>query len=423
MRITSVAVTVVAVPDAPLRNVIGCHQPYALRNVIQVRTDDGLIGLGEMPGGTQFQAELESAAKNLAGVDPFHFEQLRVLFPGKPRVQSAFEVPCLDIMGKATGRSVADLLGGPARDRVRFSAYLFFKFATPDDWLDTPRGVPHPASPLGMYSWREAALTPEQLVDEAMQFVQRYGFRILKLKGGVLGAAQEVETLRLLRDRLGSDYQLRIDPNGGWSVPEALQALPLLERIGIEYYEDPVAGLDNMAVVARHASMPLATNMTVTGFADLPEAVARGGVHVILADHHWWGGLWAVKHLGRVCETFGLGLSQHSNTHLGISLAAMVHVAAAIPSLTYASDTHYPWQQGWDIVNERFEFSSEDGSLPLPQGPGLGITLNEDAFSQLAEIAKVIPATHRDDAAVMQRWFPDWNPPKGKGQEILRGMI
>ncbi len=422
MRIASVTITVVAAPDAPLRNVLGCHQPYALRSIIQVRTDDGITGLGEMPGGTQFQAELVAAAKSLIGADPFHVERLRVLFPGKPRVQSAFEVPCLDIIGKATGRSVADLLGGPARDRVRFSAYLFFKFATPDNWLDTPRGVPRPVSPVGMSAWRDAVLSPEAMVDEAVQFVQLYGFRALKLKGGVLDPAQEVETLRLLRQQFGSEYQLRIDPNGGWTVPEAVQALPLLEQIGLEYYEDPVPGWDNMVAVARHASMPLATNMVVTGFSDLSEAVARQGVRVILTDHHWWGGLWAVKYLGRLCETFGLGLSQHSNTHLGISLAAMLHAAATVPNLTYASDTHYPWQQGWDIVNERFEFSHEDGSLRVPRGPGLGVTLNEDSFAQLADIAKVIPSTHRDDEAVMQRWFPGWTK-ANQGHDGMRGLI
>ncbi len=421
MRIASITITVVAVPDAPLRNVLGCHQPYALRNVIQVHTDDGITGLGEMPGGTQFQSELAAASKSLLGFDPYHVERLRLLFPDKPKIQSAFEVPCLDIIGKATGRSVVDILGGPARDRVHFSAYLFFKFATPDDWLETPRGTPQPVSPLGMSAWREAVLTPEQMVDEAVRFVEQYGFKTLKLKGGVLELRREVETLRLLRHRLGSDYQLRIDPNAGWTVQEALDVLPLLQQIGIEYYEDPVTGLENMAAVAQHASMPLATNMVVTGFSDLPEAAARHGIRVILADHHWWGGLWAIKYLGRICETFGLGLSQHSNTHLGISLAAMLHAAAAVPNLTYASDTHYPWQQGWDIVNERFEFSRDDGSLRVPHLPGLGVTLNEEALSQMAEIAKVVPATHRDDEAVMRRWFPDWIPKQGHA--TIRGLI
>jgi len=420
MRVTDVSITVVAVPDPPLRNEIGCHQPYALRNVIQVRTDDGLVGLSEMPGGTQAQAELRDAARYVIGMDPFAVERLRLWFPGNPRTQSAFEVACLDLMGKAVGRPVADLLGGAVRDRVPFSAYLFFKFATPDDWLATAVGAPAPGTPLGMYGWPHAVLTPDAMVDEADAFVRRYGFRVLKLKAGVLAPALEIETLRLLRARFGPAVGLRVDPNGGWSVPQALDALPALEEIGLEYYEDPVSGADAMAEIARRTSLPLATNMCVTGFADLPDAVARRTAQVILADHHWWGGVGALRHLGRCCETFGLGLSQHSNTHLGISLAAMVHAAATVPHLTYASDTHYPWQQGWDIVNEPFVFDPTDGTLPVPTTPGLGVTLNEDAFRRLAEIAAAIPADRRDDDAAMRRWFPDWTP---KDAAVMRRLI
>jgi glucarate dehydratase len=416
VHIAEVTVTVVAVPDLPLRNVIGCHQPYALRNILQVRTDDGRIGLGEMPGGTEMQRELEEAAPRVVGMDP-----LRAMFPDRPRLHAAFEVPCLDLVGQAVGRSVADLLGGAVRDRVPMSAYLFFKFATPTDWLETHAGLPSPYGRLGMFGWGEAVLTPEAMVAEAEEFVRRYGFRVLKLKGGVLSPEEEVETLRLLRTRFGTECRLRIDPNGGWSVPDALGVLPALEKIGLEYYEDPVDGIDAMAEVARHTGVPLATNMCVTGFADLPAAVARRPARVILADHHWWGGLHALGQLGRVCEIFGFGLSQHSNTHLGVSLAAMVHAAATVPQLTHASDTHYPWQQGWDVVNEPFEFHPQDGSLSVPRGPGLGVTLNHDALRGLAEIARVVPADRRDDAAVMRRWFPDWKPRRDAA--VMRRLI
>ncbi len=415
MRISAIRVTVVAVPDLPLRNVIGCHQPYALRNVIEVETDEGLTCLGEMPGGTQLRAELEDAGTRLLGADPFRRARLRALFPDRPRVQSAFEVACLDLIGKATGRSVADLLGGALRDRVPLSAYLFFKFATPEDWLATPAGTPAPRGPLGMFGWSEAVLTPEAIVAEAEEFVRRYGFRVLKLKGGVLAPHAEVEALRLLRARFGGAWGLRIDPNAGWTPAEAVDLLPALEQIGLEYYEDPVAGVEAMSDVARRTRMPLATNMCITGFADLPEAVARRPARVILADHHWWGGVEALAHLGRIAEVFGFGLSQHSNTHLGISFAAMLHAAASIPQLTYASDTHYPWQHGWDIVNEPFEFHVADGSVAVPRGPGLGVTLNDDALRRFAEIARAVPAERRDDDAVMRRWFPEWVPKDDRG--------
>lgn len=408
MRIRSVTTTVIAVPDLPLRNVVGCHQPYALRTIIQLETDDGLVGLGEMPGGKRFQQELETAAAEVCGLDPFHLEQLRLRFADRPRILSAFEVPCLDIIGKATGRSVAEILGGPVRQRVPFSAYLFYKFATPDDWLETPVGQPKPTGPLGLFAWSDAVLTPEAMVAEAEQFVTRYGFRVLKLKGGVLSPELEVETLRLLRERFGPTVQLRIDPNGGWSVETAIRLAPVLEELGLEYYEDPVAGMDAMAEVAQQTRLPLATNMCVTAFAHLPEAIAKRAVQIVLADHHAWGGLRASVQLGWICDVFGLGLSQHSNTHLGISFAAMVHLAAALPQLTFASDTHYPWQEGWDIVNERFVF--EDGAVTVPSGPGLGVTLNPDALAQLAAIAEAVPWEERDDRAIMRRWFPEWSP-------------
>src|SRR5271154_5339126 len=99
-----------------------------------------------------------------------------------------------------------------------------------------------------------------------------------------------------------------------------------------------------MAAVAAATDLPLATNMCVTTFEDIPDAVRLGSVQIILSDHHFWGGFRASQKLAGVCEPFGLGLSMHPNTPLAISLAAMTHLAAAIPNLTYACDTHSVWQ-------------------------------------------------------------------------------
>ena len=112
----------------------------------------------------------------------------------------------------------------------------------------------------------------------------------------------------------------------------------------LEYYEDPVAGKAEMAMLAKQTSLPLATNMCCVSFADLPATIQLGSVQIILGDHHFWGGLRASVQLARICQTWKIGLSMHSNSHLGISLAAMTHLAAAVPNLTYACDTHYPWQ-------------------------------------------------------------------------------
>ena len=135
----------------------------------------------------------------------------------------------------------------------------------------------------------------------------------------------------------------------------------------LEYLEDPAPGIDGMAQVARLAPMPLATNMCVVAFAHLPPAIRAGSVQVVLSDHHYWGGLRRSRLLAGICETFGLGLSMHSNSHLGISLAAMVQLAAATPNLTYACDTHWPWKTEDVVAGEPFFFTAaRSGSWTRP---------------------------------------------------------
>ena len=105
----------------------------------------------------------------------------------------------------------------------------------------------------------------------------------------------------------------------------------------------------------------------------------HGSVGIVLSDHHYWGGLRQTQALSVLCETFGIGLSMHSNSHLGISLAAMVHVAAATPHLTYACDTHWPWKTEDVIVPGALDFV--DGAIAVPSTPGLGVELDEDALA------------------------------------------
>ena len=135
----------------------------------------------------------------------------------------------------------------------------------------------------------------------------------------------------------------------------------------LEYLEDPTRGIDGMAQVAGQAPMPLATNMCVVAFSDLPPAIRKDAVQVVLSDHHYWGGLRRSKLLAGICDTFGLGLSMHSNSHLGISLAAMVHLAAATPNLSYACDTHWPWKTEDVVEGEPLTFTG--GAHPRPRRP------------------------------------------------------
>ena len=171
----------------------------------------------------------------------------------------------------------------------------------------------------------------------------QYGFRSIKLKGGRARPEHEIACMRALREAFPG-RPLRIDPNGNWSVETVIRWRSDWATI-LEYYEDPRPGLEGMAELHRHTGLPLATNMVVTDIDEFRRSVELNSVQVVLSDHHYWGGLRETQVLARMCDTLGLGMSMHSNSHLGISLMAMTHVAASVPNLTYACDTHYPWQE------------------------------------------------------------------------------
>jgi glucarate dehydratase len=416
MRITDVHVTPIAVTDPPLRNAAGLHAPYALRTIVEIVTNDNIYGLGEVPGSEDTTAALEAAREVLIGQDPFQLNAIQLGLStrfgqenggGWNRRQmmhaySAIEVACFDIMGKATGRPVVDLLGGRVRDQVPFSAYLFFKHKGAGAKL----GFETDPNATGWAAARQAeALDPEGIVAQAQGMCQAYGFKSIKLKAGVLEPAVEVASIFALREAFGPDTPLRIDPNGIWSVETAIQWGHKMEGV-LEYYEDPVRGQENMAQVRQAVKMPLATNMCTTSFDHVPGSIRLHSEDIILSDHHFWGGLRASIELARICRTFGRGLSMHSNSHVGISLAAMTHLAAAVPNLTYACDTHYPWQSEDVIVGAPIQF--EDGAVAVSREPGLGIELDRAALAALHENYKACGLTHRDDEIEMQKVEPGW---------------
>jgi len=411
IRISNVTVTPVAFADPPLLNAVGVHEPYALRAIVEIATDAGLTGLGETYADEKHLAALHAAARVIEGADVYHTGEIyrRVQAIAAPettiasglighsaatdRVFSPFEVACLDIQGKAAGRPVADLLGGAVRDEVPFSAYLFYK------WAAHPGAEPD--------EWGEA-LDPDGIVAQAKRMIDRYGYSAIKLKGGVFPPEQEIAAVRALKSAF-PDHPLRLDPNAAWSRETSLRVARELDGV-LEYLEDPTPGIDGMAAVARHASMPLATNMCVVAFSHLEPAVRQHAVQVILSDHHYWGGLRRSALLAGICENFGIGLSMHSNSHLGISLAAMVHLAAATPNLTYACDTHWPWKREDVVAGEPLPFRG--GAIAVPQEPGLGVDLDRDALARLHEQYLTCGLRNRDDTGYMRRVVPGWEPPR-----------
>ncbi|MGW2864820.1 enolase C-terminal domain-like protein [Streptomyces sp. NPDC001205] len=423
-RIVEVRLIPVLIGDPPLLNVQGVHQPYTPRLIVEVVTAEGVTGVGETYGDTAYLELAGPYADALVGhdiadlnglftlvntigvdgsrvyeaVDVGGLRGARTADKLRLSVVSAFEVACLDALGKVRGVPVHSLLGGKVRDSVEYSAYLFYR------WAEHPGGA-------GEKDGWGAALDPAGIVEQAHRFVRAYGFGSFKLKGGVFPPEQEVAAVRALAAAFPG-RPLRLDPNGGWTPGTSLRVAAELADV-LEYLEDPSPGTAAMAEVSRGTGVPLATNMCVTTFAEIREAFLTDAVQVVLSDHHYWGGLRSTRELAAICRAFGVGLSMHSNTHLGISLAAMTRVAATVPNLDYACDSHYPWQTE-DVITARHVF--REGRLTVSDAPGLGVTLDRTELARLHRRWLDDDGTlrDRDDAAAMRRApeHADWTCPE-----------
>ena len=421
MRITEMHITPIALGDPPLLNAAGLHAPYCLRTVVELRTADGLTGLAEVPGSAAVDAALAAARDAVIGGDPRNWHGLRAKvaaqgapetsrargdkpWDGRTRVQvfSALDVACLDLQGKAYGVPVAQLLGGVVRERVPYSAYLFYKYEGAGGEL----GFEIDPRATGWAKARQAAaLDPDGVVAQAEAMVAEFGFRSIKLKGGCFEPAQEVAAMKALRKRFGAAVPLRLDPNALWTVETSIRWGRELEGV-LEYLEDPCRGQEGMARVRREVKLPLATNMCTTSFDDLPGSARLESEDIILTDHHFWGGLRSSMELAAHCRTFGRGVSMHSNNHAGISFAAMTHLGAAMPNLTHALDTHYPWQ--WEEIITGGRIAIEDGSVALPKGPGLGVELDRAALARAHAAYLRCGLKERNDEIEMQKKVPGW---------------
>ena len=429
MKIASLRLHPIAIADGPLRSSYGLHAPWALRTIVELVSDDGIIGISETYGGDGPLAALEEIRPLVEGRDPFQlaglYQQMNArpvdasnvpggssqlyLVPGENpldrnnRTFAAIEIACLDLIGKALGKPVCDVIGGRVRDRVDFSAYLFYKHAG--------------GGGDGTYEDKYGeVLDAGSAVRECREFVKEYGFREIKLKGGVLAPEIEIETIRQLREEFGATYPLRIDPNCAWSVETSIRVgRDLREELsGGGYLEDPCPGLEAMGEVhsrllAEGIDNPLASNVAVTSFADVPRAKQLGAVQVVLSDPHYWGGMRQMQHLSHLCGVLGMGMSMHSNSHLGVSMMAMTHAAATCPNLTYACDTHYPWQTEKDEIVEGGRIQFVNGAVLIPDKPGLGVTLDYDQVARGRERYEKVPFRKRDDEAEMRKHVdPNW---------------
>lgn len=393
MKITDIRATTVAVPlHAPLLHSNGAHWGRFVRTIVEVETDNGLVGLGELGGGGE-SAEVAIVAlkRYLVGHDPRQLNALRFaianptasLYNNRTQLLAAIEFACLDLVGQDLGVSVSELLGGRLRDRVPFASYLFFRYADPR---------------TGEGEIRD----PDQLVAEALHLKERYGFHVHKLKGGVFPPDYELECYRALAAATDGDL-LRYDPNAALSVSEALRFGKAIQDLPNDYYEDPTWGLNGLRQL-RGLGLPLATNTVVVNPEQLAANVLHPAVDVILLDTTFWGGIRACVKAAAVCETFQLGVAVHSSGELGIQLATMLHLGAVLPNLDHAADAHYHHLVDDVIAGGPFEYV--DGAIAVPEGPGLGVRLDDEKVARYAEYYREVGGYPYDRDPGRPGWYP-----------------
>jgi glucarate dehydratase len=406
MKITDIKATTVTVPlEAPLRHAAGAHWGRFVRTIVEVCTDEGITGLGEMGGGGESAENAFRAMKAyLVGHHPANLEEMRFkianptasLYNNRTQILAALEFACLDILGQKWNVPVYEILGGKLQSEVPFASYLFFRYA------DSTTG-------------RGEVRTPDQLVAHARDLKQKYGFTSHKLKGGVFHPEYELECFRALAEALSPKDAngkidktrgdtFRFDPNAAWSTEQAIWFGQAIEDIRNDYLEDPVFGLAGMRRTREKVRMPLATNTVVVNFEQLAANVLSTAVDVILLDTTFWGGIRPCVKAAQICETFQLGVAVHSSGELGIQLATMLHLGAVIPNLTFAADAHYHHLQDDIIEGGKFEY--KDGKIAVPSEPGLGVKLNREKVAEYAELYKRLGGYNYDRDPLRPGWSP-----------------
>jgi glucarate dehydratase len=405
MKIRDIRATTVTVPlEAPLRHANGCHWGRFVRTVVEVETDNGIVGLGEMGGGGESAEAVFRAMKSyLVGHDPARIEEMRFLianptaslYNNRTQILAALEFACLDILGQAWGVPVSEILGGRLRDRVPFAAYCFFRY-------------PDPATGAG------EVRTIDQVLENARALKQRFGFTSHKMKAGVFPQDYELEAYRALAAEFPGD-SYRFDPNAVWSTEQAIRFGQAIEGLRNDYLEDPVYGLNGMRRTREMVRVPLATNTVVVNFEQLAANVLDTAVDVILLDTTFWGGIRACVKAAAVCETFQLGVAVHSSGELGIQLATMLHLGAVIPNLSFAADAHY--HHLTDDVIQGGLMRYENGRIRVPDQPGLGVKLDREKLREYSELYKRLGGYPYDRDPGRPGWTPivpndRWADPK-----------
>ena len=423
-KIEEMEVIPVAGRDSMLLNLSGAHAPWFSRNIVLLTDSSGRTGAGEVPGGSKITRALEAVRQLVIGTSVGHYRQTllavkehlaqqkdadvrgRQTFDLRTGVHvlTAIEAPLLDLLGQFLDVPAAGLLGeGQQHRSVRMLGYLFYIGDRSEAETTKSEG--------GWYQLRDRpALTPEAIVRLAEAARAHYGFSDFKLKGGVFAGDQEIAAVKALKEAFPS-ARITLDPNGCWSLAEAVRLCRPLRDV-LAYCEDPCgaegvfSGREVLAEFRRATGLATATNMIATDWRELVHALALQSVDIPLADPHFWTMSGSVQ-VGQLCRHYGLTWGCHSNNHFDISLAMVVHTAAAVPGPLNAIDTHWIWQEGRERLT-RSPFPSVNGCIALPDKPGLGIEVDREQIEVAHQQYLARSLAGRDDAAGMQALIPGW---------------
>jgi len=432
-RVTELQVIPVAGRDSMLLNLSGAHAPFFTRNIVILTDNSGHVGVGEVPGGEKIRQTLEDSHALVVGqtigacndilqavrarfADRDHGGRGKQTFDLRVTIHAvtALEAALLDLLGQHLGLPVAALLGeGRQRDAVETLGYLFYvgdrrKTDLPYDDGTYVDGVD------ATHEWFRLRCEPALTIDAVLRLAEaahdRYGFADFKLKGGVLRGEDEIAAVAALAQRFPS-ARVTIDPNGAWSLDEAVHLCRGLHGV-LAYAEDPCgaeagfSGREIMAEFRRATGLPTATNMIATDWRQLAHALRLGAVDIPLADPHFWTLQGSVR-VAQTCRDNGLTWGSHSNNHFDVSLAMFTQVAAAAPGRVTAIDTHWIWQDGQHVTREPLRIVG--GKIAVPDRPGLGIEIDRAALDAAHELYKQHGLGARDDALAMQFLIPGWS--------------
>lgn len=337
--------------------------------LVHVDTENGVSGLGEAPADIGFFGETlegicamidDYMGPQLVGRAPDDIAALmdHIDFRGNPCAKSGIDLALHDLLGKARGIAVSELLGGTRRERIPVAIEI-------------------------------AGGAPEDMARECLKYTA-VNVRAFKPKIGGF-PRQDLERLRAIRDAVGPAVSLRADANRGYSPAEAIELCELAEKhgVGLELLEQPCEAWDlpGMAQVRAAVSIPIEADESCFGPHDAEAVVRAEAADVLNIKIAKAGGLTNALRIAAIAEDAGLACVLGTGFGTGVKIAAKLHLAAAMRAFTGAVEftelgLHGPLLEG-QMDRALALPLDEDGCLPVPPGPGLGVVLDEEQVREM----------------------------------------